>query len=174
MALVVALLPLVLAAPAAATLAAALDPDGLPPVGHAAADGAQAVARFLGAEKVADLARPVSGRPSTSAVPSIARRAAGKCTSGRASAGEIATGEVDDASGDVVEAWTGPQVAWKMARGGHGAFGGKVLDSVPVWFGLCAVFLVGLADLRRPLSLRNLDLLVVALVLGVALVLQPR
>lgn len=74
-------------------------------------------------------------------------------------AGEIATGSVDDASGDVVEAWTGPQVAWKMARGGEGAFGGKVLTSLPVWLALCAVFVVGLADLRRPLSLRNLDLL---------------
>ena len=28
-----------------------------------------------------------------------------------------------------------------------------------VWLGFCALFLVGLADLRRPLSLRNLDLL---------------
>ena len=74
-------------------------------------------------------------------------------------AGEVATGVVDDATGAVLEAWTGPQVAWKMARGGHGAFGGKVLDSVPVWFGLCGIFLLGLADLRRPLSLRNLDLL---------------
>ena len=74
-------------------------------------------------------------------------------------AGEIATGSVDDASGDVVEAWTGPQVAWKMARGGEGAFGGRVLTSLPVWLALCAVFVVGLADLRRPLSLRNLDLL---------------
>src|SRR4051794_18835074 len=32
-------------------------------------------------------------------------------------AGEIATGKIDDRSGAVVEAWTGPQVAWKMARG---------------------------------------------------------
>ncbi len=30
---------------------------------------------------------------------------------------EIATGKVDDATGSVTEAWTGPQVAWKMARG---------------------------------------------------------
>ena len=47
-----------------------------------------------------------------------------------------------------------------MARGGAGAFGGKVLDSVAVWFGLCAVFPLGPADSRRPLSLRNFDLLV--------------
>src|SRR5258708_36222680 len=36
-------------------------------------------------------------------------------------AGEIATGRVDDASGLVTEAWTGPAVAWRMARGGSGA-----------------------------------------------------
>jgi hypothetical protein len=74
-------------------------------------------------------------------------------------AGEIATGRVDDASGVVTEAWTGPQVAWKMARGGSGAFGGKKINSLQVWLAFCAVFLIGLADLRRPLSLRNLDLL---------------
>jgi len=74
-------------------------------------------------------------------------------------AGEIASGRVDDASGAVTEAWTGPQVAWKMARGGSGAFGGKKINSLEVWLGFCAVFLIGLADLRRPFSLRNLDLL---------------
>jgi len=74
-------------------------------------------------------------------------------------AGEIATGRIDDASGLVTEAWTGPAVAWKMARGGAGAFGGKKINSYPVWLGLCALFLLGLADWRRPLSLRNLDLL---------------
>jgi hypothetical protein len=74
-------------------------------------------------------------------------------------AGEIATGRVDDVSGAVTEAWTGPQVAWKMARGGPGAFGGEKLNSLTVWLAFCAVFLIGLADLRRPLSLRNLDLL---------------
>ncbi len=74
-------------------------------------------------------------------------------------AGEVATGKVDDASGAVLEAWTGPQVAWKMARGSDGAFGGKEINSAPVWLGFCLLFLVGLADLRRPLCLRNLDLL---------------
>jgi hypothetical protein len=75
-------------------------------------------------------------------------------------AGEVATGKVDDTSGAVTEAWTGPQVAWKMARGLPGAFGGKEINSVPVWLGFCALFFVGLANLRRPFSLRNLDLLV--------------
>jgi hypothetical protein len=74
-------------------------------------------------------------------------------------AGEIASGRVDDFSGAVTEAWTGPQVAWKMARGGPGAFGGRKINSYSVWLGFCAVFLLGLADLRRPLCLRNLDLL---------------
>jgi hypothetical protein len=75
-------------------------------------------------------------------------------------AGEVASGRVDDATGVVTEAWTGPQVAWKMARGGPGAFGGDEINDPAIWLGLCAVFLVGLANLRRPLSLRNLDLLV--------------
>src|SRR3954469_15268034 len=74
-------------------------------------------------------------------------------------AGEIATGKVDDTSGAVTEAWTGPQVAWKMARGYPGAFGGKQINEVGLWLGFCALFFFGLADLRRPLSLRNLDLL---------------
>ncbi|MDP9306892.1 MAG: hypothetical protein M3P15_01130, partial [Actinomycetota bacterium] len=73
--------------------------------------------------------------------------------------GEVATGRVQDATGQVTEAWTGPQVAWKMARGYKGAFGGKEINSLPVWLGFCAAFLIGLADFRRPLSLRNLDLL---------------
>jgi hypothetical protein len=74
-------------------------------------------------------------------------------------AGEVATGRVQDATRTVTEAWTGPQVAWKMARGYPGAFGGKEINKVWIWLGFCAVFLVGLADFRRPLSLRNLDLL---------------
>jgi hypothetical protein len=75
-------------------------------------------------------------------------------------AGEVATGRVEDATGGVSEAWTGPQVAWKMARGSEGAFGGKEINKLSVWLGFCLLFLIGLADLRRPLSLRNLDLLV--------------
>jgi hypothetical protein len=74
-------------------------------------------------------------------------------------AGQIADGRVDDRDRRVTEAWTGPQVAWKMARGYEGAFGGKEINRPAVWLGFCIVFLLGLADLRRPLSLRNLDLL---------------
>jgi len=46
-----------------------------------------------------------------------------------------------------------------MARGYPGAFGRKV-NSPWVWIPLCALFLAPFARLRRPLSVRNLDLLV--------------
>lgn len=46
-----------------------------------------------------------------------------------------------------------------MARGNQGSFGGKTLLKPYVWLAFCLVFLIGLADLRRPLSVRNLDLL---------------
>src|SRR5262245_43528654 len=46
-------------------------------------------------------------------------------------AGQIALGRVDDVSGLVEKAWTGPQVAWPMARGGGHVFGGKRLNSLP-------------------------------------------
>ena len=74
-------------------------------------------------------------------------------------AGQIVQAVVEDSTGTVTEAWTGPQVAWKMARGREGAFGGKTLLKPYVWLAFCLVFLLGLADLRRPLSTRNLDLL---------------
>jgi hypothetical protein len=74
-------------------------------------------------------------------------------------AGEIAQGTVVDTSGVVTEAWTGPQVAWGMARGSPGAFGGTAINNPWIWGAFCLVFFVGLADLRRPFSLRNLDLL---------------
>jgi hypothetical protein len=77
-----------------------------------------------------------------------------------ARAGETATGRVDDVTGVVREAWTGPQVAWRMARGYPGAFGGRELERPTVWLGFCAVFLLGLLDFRRLRSIRNLDLLV--------------
>ena len=74
-------------------------------------------------------------------------------------AGEIATGTVDDVTGAILTAWTGPQVAWGMARGGPGAFGGTKINSYSVWLSFCAAFLIGLIDWRRPLSLRTVDLL---------------
>jgi hypothetical protein len=46
-----------------------------------------------------------------------------------------------------------------MARGREGAFGGKTLLRPYVWLVLCLVFVIGLAELRRPLSMGNLDLI---------------
>src|SRR5262249_61725572 len=48
-----------------------------------------------------------------------------KVWSGRA--GQVADGVVEDTTGRVSEARTGPQVAYGMARGGAGAFGGKTV-----------------------------------------------
>jgi hypothetical protein len=120
----------------------------------------QAIRAFLAKGKVADW---VGRYPSRSLIKQATYGAVyGDWTvhvwSGKA--GEIAKGRVDDLSGAVTEAWTGPQVAWEMARGKDGAFGGRQINRLVIWLPFCFVFLLGLADLRRPLSLRNLDLLV--------------
>ncbi|MBA3734129.1 MAG: hypothetical protein H0W90_02850 [Actinobacteria bacterium] len=133
----------------------------------------RAVALFLANGKVADwLDRyPVKGRVKDATYESDSTKCAAGAQSGcwtvrvwwsknkQVDAGEIAEGKVDDGSTRVTEAWTGPQVAWKMARGYDGAFGGKKINTLSVWLAFCAVFLLGLFDFRRPLSLRNLDLI---------------
>jgi hypothetical protein len=118
----------------------------------------EAVDAFLAHPKVARWLERYPSRPPTDASFGDAGTWTVKVWSG--DAGEIARGLVADADGSVTEAWTGPQVAWQMARGRPGAFGGKLLTSWPVWLGLSALFLLGLADPRRPLSLHTLDLLV--------------
>jgi hypothetical protein len=77
----------------------------------------------------------------------------------RHNVGEVVEGTVDDTSGAVVSAWTGPQVAWGMLRGVKGAFGGEKINSPWVWGAFCAAFLIGLGNFRKPFSLRNLDLI---------------
>ena len=74
-------------------------------------------------------------------------------------AGEIALGKVDDADGHVIEAFTGPQVAWGMARGRAGSFGGKILNAWWMWTALSVMFFLGLVDLRRIRSWHTADLL---------------
>ena len=61
-------------------------------------------------------------------------------------AGEIADGKVDDASGLVTEAWTGPQVAWKMARGGAGRVRRREDQQTRSGSASASLFLVGLVD----------------------------
>ena len=72
---------------------------------------------------------------------------------------ELAQVTIDDATGAVRESWTGPQVAWKMARGIPGAFAGK-LSKPYIWIPLCIAFVVPFVSLRRPFRLLHLDLLV--------------
>jgi hypothetical protein len=74
---------------------------------------------------------------------------------------EIARVNVDDLTGRVRDAWTGPQVAWSMARGSPGAFGKKVNDPW-VFVPLLVAFCAGLLDWRRLRSFRTLDVLALA------------
>jgi hypothetical protein len=155
---------LVLAPSAAAAPAPVYDADGnlvqtpfAPPQPEPNLDEERAVALFLKDPKVASWLERYPPNPTTDAD----RRDDGNWTvrvwSGEA--GQVALGVVDDAGEVVTESWTGPQVAWKMARGYDGAFGGKTINKQWVWLAFCAVFLLGLGNLRRPFSLRNLDLL---------------
>ena len=72
---------------------------------------------------------------------------------------EVVQVHVDDGTGAILEQWSGDQVAWTMARGYPGAFGRK-LNAPYVWLPLCLLFLAPFVDLRRPLRLLHLDLLV--------------
>jgi hypothetical protein len=72
-----------------------------------------------------------------------------------AGAGAVATGEVSP-TGQLAFAWVGPQVAWPLARG-QGL--GGAINRPLVWLSFCLFFLLGLGNLRRPLSMQNLDLL---------------
>ena len=74
---------------------------------------------------------------------------------------------VDDVGGDILESWSGHQVAWRMARGYPGAFG-RAVNAPWVWLTLCFIFVVGLFDWRRPLRLAHLDLLVIVAGFGVS------
>ncbi len=72
---------------------------------------------------------------------------------------EIGQVTIDDATGRVIEQWTGFQVPWTMARGYPGAFGRHV-NALYIWLPLCFLFFVPFFDFRRPFSLLHLDLLV--------------
>lgn len=147
---VLALLALVPAGAAAA--------DGSAPTPGPRLDAEQAIGAALGDPRVARWLERYPPDPTTDADYDAERETwEVKAWSGKA--GQVVLAVVDDGTGSVTEAWVGPQVAWKMARGRPGAFGGRTLTSWPVWLGLTLVFLVGLGDLRRPLSLRNLDLI---------------
>jgi hypothetical protein len=117
-----------------------------------------ATALFLAVPKVEHWLARYPPRPRTEAeFDHFSRRWTVHVWSGRA--GEIARGVVVDLTGQVVEAWTGPQVAWTMARGYHAAFAGKAFSDWWVWGIASVLFFLGVADPRRLLSLRTLDVL---------------
>jgi len=121
----------------------------------------QAIAAVLADKKVADWVDryPAKGLTKQATLDDKSGLWSVKIWSDLPDAGQIVDAKVDDATGEVTEAWTGPQVAWKMARGYKGAFGRGINDPW-IWLTFCVVFLVGLADFRRIASVRNLDLLV--------------
>jgi hypothetical protein len=71
---------------------------------------------------------------------------------------EIGLVVIDDLSRRVAEQWTGFQIAWTMARGYPGAFGGHV-NALYIWLPLCVLFLLPFFNFRKPFSLLHLDLL---------------
>jgi hypothetical protein len=113
---------------------------------------------FLAHPKVADWLSRYPPAPTSEATFDEGTRSwTVKVWSGKA--GQIALGTIEDGDGRVSEAWTGPQVAWGMARGRVGSFGGKVLNAWWMWVPLSALFFVGLVDWRRPASWHTVDLL---------------
>lgn len=66
---------------------------------------------------------------------------------------------IDDRTGEVLEQWTGWQVETRLARGYPGAVGG-IVGSWWIWIPMCILFLAPFVEVRRPLQLRNLDLIV--------------
>ncbi len=74
---------------------------------------------------------------------------------------------IDPVTGNTIESWTGYQVAWRMARGYPGAFG-RMVNAPYVWLPLCAIFVLGLLDWRRPFRLAHLDLLVIVAGFGLS------
>src|SRR5207248_4122617 len=72
---------------------------------------------------------------------------------------EVAEVHLPDGATTPTDVWTGPQVAWMMTRGLPDAYGRKVV-SPWVMIPLCLLFVGGLMNWRRPLSMRTLDLVI--------------
>ena len=70
---------------------------------------------------------------------------------------EIAQVLIRDRDRRVLEAWTGMQVEWPMARGYPGQFG-RAVNAPWIWIGLCVLFALPFA--RPPLRWLHLDLAV--------------
>ncbi|HUO41261.1 MAG TPA: hypothetical protein VMU34_27010, partial [Mycobacterium sp.] len=75
-------------------------------------------------------------------------------------AGEVAEVSVDDTHMEVTAVRTGPQVSWMQARGLPDTYG-RLVNRWWVLLPMSLIFLLGLLDWSRPLSMRTVDLLVV-------------
>src|SRR3954462_6556286 len=80
---------------------------------------------------------------------------------------EVVQVVIDPVTGNTLESWTGYQVAWRMARGYPGAFG-RMVNAPYIWLPLCAIFVLGLLDWRRPFRVAHLDLLVIVAGFGLS------
>src|SRR4051794_10653976 len=133
-------------------------PDRLdrPPVGHRLT-GQKAIAIALRVPKIRAARRKHPKGPITPFLKGGTRwQVSFYDTSGKH---EVAQVLIDDYSGAVLEAWSGPQVAWTMTRGYPGAFGRKA-NALYIWIPLLVLFVLPFLDWRRPFRLRHLDLLV--------------
>jgi hypothetical protein len=74
--------------------------------------------------------------------------------SGRTEVVEVLVAKSD---GALLGAYSGFKIAWAMARGSPGAFGGD-LDALYVWLPLSLLFVAPFFDWRRPARMANLDL----------------
>jgi hypothetical protein len=71
---------------------------------------------------------------------------------------DIAEARVDDGSMTLAGVRTGPQVGWQLARGEPSSYG-RLVNRWWLFLPLCALFVGGLLDWRRPFGMRTLDLL---------------
>jgi hypothetical protein len=71
---------------------------------------------------------------------------------------EVAEARVYDTSMTLTGVRTGPQVGWQLARGEPNSYG-RLANRWWIFLPLSALFLGGLIDWRRPISMRTLDLL---------------
>jgi hypothetical protein len=156
-----------LPATATASAATAADPNALatppspsiPPPGHRlTSKRAIAIAELV--PKIERVRREHPGSYSTAYTKGATQWQVSIFSRDRSEIGQVA---IDDMTGAVLEAWTGYQVPWTMARGYDGAFGRRV-NAWYVWIPMCLLFVAPfLASGRRGRGWRpswlHLDLL---------------
>lgn len=127
----------------------------IPPPGHTLTSK-RAIAAAFEVPKIADVRHAHPGSYPTAYTKGATQWQVSLFSRGGSEIGQVT---IDDLTGGVLEAWTGPQVAWTMARGYDGAFGRRV-NAWYVWAPLCVLFLLPFLPWRRRPSWLHLDLLV--------------